>query len=247
MDSSGLLGFDRGCIAVSSKAEVDSVEGVEENLEFYREKGFDFVPIPSEGLYYCVESNEFKELSSNQVLSKGSGLLDAVGYLEEYPFVLVEADEGFFIITIADLNKRCVREAVYPLIVELERSLSDLIIRRYPDSEAGELIARLGHHTVGYWFKSKLDGVELHVAEYMSLSEMVNVIKDDKALIKECGFSSKNQFSNHFSGLVDLRNKVMHPNRTLFHSQEDVGRFLGRVKRVKEVLENLDCGCSLVN
>ncbi|OUJ18528.1 hypothetical protein AMET1_1447 [Methanonatronarchaeum thermophilum] len=240
---SGFLSVGKGCLALSSKAEVDSVSGVEDNIEYYREKGYDFVPIPSENLYFCVKDEEFKELDSDQVLEVGSGILDAVRYLDRYPFVLIEDVDGFFIITVADLNKRCVREAVYPLIVDLEKKLSNLIVSSYPNPGDNDLIARLGNHTVGYWYKSKLEGVELHIAEYMSLSDMVNVIQNDKELVSQCGFSSKTQFNKHFSGLVDLRNKIMHPNRTLFHSQDDVSKFLGRIERIKTVLGELECGC----
>ncbi|WGI16682.1 hypothetical protein [Methanonatronarchaeum sp. AMET-Sl] len=236
-------GYREGCMAISSKAEVGSVDGVRDNVGYYRDKGYDFVPIPSEGLYFCVEDEEFKELDEEQVLESGNGILDAIQYLDRYPFVLIESGDGFFIITLADLNKRCVREVVYPLVVDLEKRLSELIVMKYSDPDASELIARLGDHTVGHWYKAKLEGVELHVAEYMSLSDMVNVIQGDKELVSECGFSSKTQFRNHFSGLIDLRNKIMHPNRTLFNSKEDVSRFLKRVERINDVLGDLGCGC----
>ena len=99
-------------------------------------------------------------------------------------------DERYGMITLADLNKRRVKEAIYPVVAELENRLSERIESQYPNSE--ELINSTRANTVGRWYKDRTRGLELHISEHTNLVEMQNIINSStKEFRSECGFSSK--------------------------------------------------------
>lgn len=149
-----------------------------------------------------------------------------------------EEAENFQIITYADLNKRGARGMIYHIIAELERQLAARVEAHRPEST--KLFRDIRASTIGHWQKAKIEGVEVHIAEYMNLSEMKTLIAMSSDLLDACGFSSRNQFENKkMSGLVDLRNRVMHPNRTMVHSWDEVEDLAGRIERAEALVERL--------
>jgi hypothetical protein len=163
---------------------------------------------------------------------------------ETYPEIVEEVipyDDGgqYAIITIADLNKRGVKEMIYPVISELSSRLAQQIETEYPDSE--EIFNWIRPETIGRWQQDKLEDIELHISDYLNLIEMQEVIKNsDGEFVTKCGFSSKNQVQKQLGGINKLRNKVMHANRTLVHEQEDIDDILRRIQRAQDIIANLN-------
>lgn len=140
-------------------------------------------------------------------------------------------------ITLADLNKRHAKEMFYSIIAEVESGLSDLIEKEFPEST--ELFKEVSPRTIGRWQKAGLNDVQMHIAEYMTLAEIQKVVAKSDEIRSECGFSSRNKFDEHMSGIVDLRHKVMHSSRTLVHNKKDVKKLVGRLERLEKLLERL--------
>lgn len=147
-------------------------------------------------------------------------------------------DDRYGIITLADLNKRGVKEMIYPVISELSSRLAQQIEAEHPDSQ--EVFNCIRPETVGRWQQDKLDGLELHISDYLNLIEMQEIIKNsDEEFVSKCGFSSKNQVQKQLGGINQLRNKVMHANRTLVHEREDIDDILRRIERAQNIIGDL--------
>lgn len=193
---------------------------------------------------YEVTGNGLERHTSWELsMDPDEGMFGVEEFVDQHPEYIKEVLEWeqeaghFQIITYADLNKRGARGMLYHIVAELERLLAERVEWKYTDST--DLFRDTRASTIGRWQKAKLDGVEVHIAEYMTLAEMKNVIATSNALLEACGFSSRNQFEKQMSGLVDLRNKVMHANRTMVHSRDEVGQLVKRIERAETLVEHL--------
>lgn len=158
----------------------------------------------------------------------------------EYPKSMEwpDYDRRYGIITLADVNKRRTRYSLYPLFSELAGQLAERIESKYPDSS--EIFDSLRAVTVGRWYKERMRGIHLHVTEHMNLVEMKEVIKaSDQNFVEECGFPSKNQVDKRLSSLNQLRNKVMHANRTMIHDRTDLEKMVERIRLGEQVVDGL--------
>lgn len=158
----------------------------------------------------------------------------------EYPGSMEwpDYDRRYGIVTLADVNKRRTRYSLYPLFSELAGQLAERIESEYPDSE--EILDSQRAVTVGRWYKERMQGIHLHVTEHMNLVEMKEVIKaSDQAFVEECGFPSKNQVDKRLSSLNQLRNKVMHANRTMIHDRSDLDKMIERIQLGEAVIDGL--------
>ena len=148
------------------------------------------------------------------------------------------ASERYSILTLADANKRRARELFYRVLSEFEVQLAYLVEQEYPDSES--LFTEAKPEAIGRWQKSKIDELVVHISEHMYLSSLLKVVGKSDNLRESMGYSSRNQFDNDLGGLVDLRNRIMHPTQTLVHDAEDLEKEINRVTRTVEALDNLD-------
>lgn len=226
---------------IGSPASVENLETYEDNLEFYQENNYSYIPMWDDRKYYDAEEGELKDISKDQRIDYDYTARWAVEALTELPFLFFP-DYGHrnsdvsdhLIITAADLNKRVAKEMMYSVLADLENKFAGLIEDEYQDSES--LFSDLSPMTIGRWQKAGIGGVQMHVAEYMTLSEMQKLIAKSNQLRSQLGFDSRNQFDKHMSGIVDLRNRVMHANRTIIESKSDVEQLDDRLSRVEALI-----------
>lgn len=175
--------------------------------------------IKEDNIFFGVEiDKEFPELAQEV-------------FYEEY-------DERYAIITLADLNKRGARESMYSVFAELAQLLGEKIKEYYSDST--DLLDYAKPSTTGLWYKEKMRERELHISEFMTLSELQKALKGtEEDYLESCGFSSKSQVDKQLGGLVDLRNRVMHANRTLIHNRQDLNQTLERMTRAETIISDL--------
>lgn len=148
------------------------------------------------------------------------------------------ASERHWIVTLADANKRRARELFYRVLSEFEVQLAHLVEQEYPDSES--LFTDAKPEAIGRWQKSKIEELVVHISEHMYLSTLLTVVGKSDNLRGRMGYSSRNQFDKDLGGLVDLRNRIMHPTQTLVHDSDDLEKEIGRVNRAVDALDNLD-------
>ncbi|PSQ16652.1 hypothetical protein BRD00_10350 [Halobacteriales archaeon QS_8_69_26] len=148
---------------------------------------------------------------------------------------------GYGIITVSDVNKRPTHEMLYPVIAELAGLIARRIEARY---DSRELFDLLDDRTVGGWVKDERKDVELHVAESMDLGEMARVLRSSPdELAKSCGFRSPEDLDD-LDRIRDLRNRVMHANRSLVRRREDIGTTLETVERAVGLIERANSGAA---
>lgn len=146
--------------------------------------------------------------------------------------------DRYMIITLADLNKRRIREILYVVFAELASSLSNKIEQEYPESE--ELLKHLRADTIGRWKKETLKGLNLHVSEHLNLVDMLQIIQaSDDDFVEKCGFESKNDVQS-LSQINDIRNHVMHANRSLIYERNEIENVLTAVNEARRILDNMN-------
>lgn len=270
---------------MASGSSIEYLDSYEDNVEYYQENNFTYIPMPFEGKFYNIDSDDIEDIQKEQYIKEDATIRQTVKHLTNYPFLLVEhkftlyrRNDGslstsmreqpedteslgipmeafenypdlrqdivdlcnektlFWIITLADVNRRTVKEAFYPVIAELEtRFVSEL---RDSDKNPQEFFPDLSPQTIGRWEKAKHSGMEMDISEYMKLSEMMKIIAKDDSLREKFGYSSRNQFDNGLGGLIDLRNKIMHSSRTLVQNYSDLENLNSRISRAESVIEN---------
>lgn len=147
-------------------------------------------------------------------------------------------EDRYRILTLADVNKRRARELFYRVLSEFEVQLATLVEQEYPDSET--LFSEAKPEAIGRWQKSKLDDLVVHISEHMYLTTLMKIVGKSESLRSRLGYSSRNQFDDDLGGLIELRNRIMHPTQTLVHDVEDLTEAVDRVTRAMDALEKLD-------
>lgn len=145
----------------------------------------------------------------------------------------------FWIITLADVNRRKTKESLYPVIAELESMFAEEIKKEYTGEDQIEVIPNLSSGTIDRWGNARQDGLEMHVSEFMTLSEMLKVVGKNSNILERLGFSSRNKFNEYTGGIINLRNPVMHSSRTLVHNREDLKSTIERINRAKDLIERM--------
>lgn len=147
-------------------------------------------------------------------------------------------DNRYHIITISDLNKRRVKDMLYQIFAELVSTLGKRIEEEYPEPDSILKYVRAG--TIGRWKKEQIRGMNLHIAEYINLIDMINILQaSDRRFVQECGFRSKSDVSS-LSEINEVRNAVMHANRSLIHSRRDISNVLNVVENTEQILSNME-------
>ncbi|MGQ3331218.1 hypothetical protein [Halorubrum sp. FL23] len=242
---------------IASQASIEESNTYADNISFYQEQNYSYIPIPTAGQFYHIDQNQLKEMASDQILPDDAHLVVVMAHLREYPFILLDdhgllsdqsdlaesfgldrsAQDRYDIVTVADLNKRRVKEMLYPAVATFEHTLADLVIQYYPDSDVPEDDVK--EDAFDRWDRAKEGDMETHITEYMSLGDIVTVVRNTEALRTTCDFDSKTQYDNAIGGLVDLRNKVMHPRRILIPDPSHVQKTIERLGRINSLCETL--------
>ena len=144
----------------------------------------------------------------------------------------------YHIITLADVNRRPVRDMLYKVFSELSSQLSKKIENNFPDSES--IFKHMRPVTIGYWWKDQTEGLQIHIAEHMNLIEMKQVIQaSDIDFVKSCGFSSKGEVDD-LNLINNVRNKVMHANHSLIYNRRDIQEIIDAVYSAQNIISNID-------
>lgn len=154
---------------------------------------------------------------------------------EQHPDIVDDiAGSRYRFVDMADLNRRETREALYPIVAELESEIADAI--REAVDEPEELYHNAPDHVVGRREKDKLNDLGLHTAEYLNLGDMIGFLKGRQNLLENFGFESPNEADDRLGSINRLRDSVMHSNRTLIRSQSDVEKALERVNDSQRII-----------
>lgn len=211
-----------------ARRDVTDGDVPEEIRDEFVENDFDFGPLrPYDSQeYYDVEENQIKSLDEEQYVHYDEPMLHCLNILTEYPLAIVTHpdNDNYGIVMPADFNSRIAKEYLYPLFAEAARSVSDLIEARYDSIDLIPIYLsnRNNGEAANRWARAREDNVELHIAEFMNLTDLKVVMTERTELREEIDLTSKTQCRDMFDDVARFRDKVMHANRTMVDSQEDI-------------------------
>jgi len=234
-----------------SQGDVTDRDVPEEIRKEFVEQDYDYGPLRPYDTqqYYDVEEDQVKALSDEQYVDYNEPMLHCLNILTDYPLAIVTHpdDDNYGIVMPADFNSRVVKEYLYPFFAEAARSVSDLIEARYDTIELLPIYLsnRNNGEAANRWAQARENNVELHIAEFMNLTDLKVIMTEVTELREEINLTSKTQCRNKFDDVSRFRNKVMHANRTIVHNQEDIQKLAASIdatayltSRCQAVLDN---------
>ena len=170
-------------------------------------------------------------------------LLEAMA---EFPARIVTKERGaihesYGILTLSDLNKHALRVLIYEILAEFEMVLADLVratwgdaidwVRRLPEDAQARIL--------GYWYISKLDGVDTGPVTGATLSELLRAVGSNREARQKLGFRSRNEWDEQTGRLPQLRNRVMHPVRPLLLNSDDCRQLKNELRVAMELTQKI--------
>lgn len=230
--------------SVAADARVETRDTFREAISDFKAQKYTYMPLPESDEFYHINEDWFGDIRTEQWIEPNLHLMDVFALLQDNPFLLVRdwaaiggSEYGF--VNRSNINERVCREMIFPLIAEFERMIAKRIKSNF---DSRELFPKLSDRTVGGWVKDEQQDVEVHIAESMDLGDMSNVLhKSEKRLAKSCGFESKDELDD-IDGIRELRNKVMHANRSLARSTEDIRDIIENIERTQELIKKANSG-----
>jgi len=173
---------------------------------------------------FCKDLME--NLDSGDCVSPDTTIESVLDLLSDKAFLSVTEEKRLLgIITRAYLNKRAVCILLYAALCELESPLVDLIKSNFPKSEylKGILSEDRAKEMLYHYWIARMGNTEVSIEEHLRMGDVVNIIQKSKNrnILEALGYQLPKQ-SKELSSLVDLRNRVMHPERTLVRDQKSV-------------------------
>jgi hypothetical protein len=140
-------------------------------------------------------------------------------------------------VTTADLNTRTAKEYLFTYYAETAKAVSDLIKAEYDIDELQEVYAdvRSGGGAIDQWHNAVKENVDLHPVEFMSIADLKEIVRNNESFLEVLDFPSKTQCKKAFDTVEKYRNKVMHGNRSVISSEEDV----------EKLVESLEIACDI--
>lgn len=156
-------------------------------------------------------------------------------------FFLGDQNAVVGLISIANLNCRQVALFVLGLLVELEVRLGDVILEEVGDGlldwTRERLDRRRSDEIESRYLHDQERGVDAAPIEYLYLSDLARLAVDI-GMHRRIGMT-KRAFKSTMGSLVELRNRVAHPTRSLVDTQHSVQTLWRRIDRAEEVLFGL--------
>jgi len=192
--------------------------------------------------YYDLEADQVRPVDNDQYVRYQNVMLHVINILTEFPFALVTHPDRdcWRIVTPADLNTRVAREFLFNYYAEATMAVSEVIKEEYTANEMPEVYegARPNGEAIDRWRRAVSQSMDLHPIEFMSLADMKEIVRDSRALLEKLDFSSKTQCKNTFDKVEKYRNKVMHGNRSVITTKDEVEELIRSLKESCELARN---------
>ena len=211
-----------------AQREIQSGNVPEEIRGEFIENDFDYAPIRpyNSQRYYDVSAQEFREFEQEQYIGHSETMLKCLNVLTEYPLAIVTHSDRdcYGIVTPSNFNKRIAKEYLYTFFAATAQSISHVIESRYNTEEVlpTYLSNRNNGEAANRWAEARENNVELHVAEFMNLTDLKVIVTEIEELRENMGFDSKTQCRQSFDAVSKFRDKVMHANRTMMSEPDDI-------------------------
>ena len=242
-----------------SKSEIHCVnydDPKDEVLKRMKEKRFDVLPIKEpnknnsniiiKNYYKTNEWGDFSDITKypityNDLISVNTDIKDLVKSFiaEKRNFFFISKDLNVVgLITISDLNHPQFKTYLFSLLIELEIILLNLIKEIYLEEELKSRDYGEDGKKIKERFElAKKKDVDVHFAEYLYLSHLIELIEKNSNLNMKLGYIDK-EFEE-FKNLASLRNKIAHPGHRLVTSSSSIKTLNKRISLIKESIFRL--------
>lgn len=247
-----VVDVDAAVVGISRLRWVSVEDGTPEDTarELMESRRFDVLPISLNDnyrAYFTTESwGDYSSISKRNILHS-----DVIHYstpLREVVRRFAKEDRSFFfledegeiagLISVANFNCRQVKLFVLGLLIELEvrlgRAVQESLGSRFEAALTKACGPTSSREIMAQFAKDRTKGLDAPLIEYIYLSDLVRLAVVAK-LHRQLGYSKK-KFERTTGALVDLRNRVAHPNRSLIDPQHSVTRLWTRIDRAEELL-----------
>jgi hypothetical protein len=113
--------------------------------------------------------------------------------------------------------------------------LSGRIKAEHPNST--HLESEVGGTAQRKWNEAKNEGVDMHISEFLGTKDLVTATGLSQAGLQVLGFSSQGDAEDWAESLNDWRTRVMHPNKTLIRSEDDIVELYDILEKIEKVIE----------
>ncbi|MFC7072540.1 hypothetical protein ACFQJ7_14085 [Halovenus rubra] len=232
-----------------AKTDVEHTEQRRRERQRFLSKSYDYVPVRPYDLreYLDVADDTVNQVDRAQHVSYESTVLRCLNVLTEYPFVIVTHPDTacYRFMTLADLNSRVAKQRLYPYFAKVANSVSRFLESEFGSAELAEVYAdnRNTTRAIKRWREEQDANTELHLSEFMNLTDLKVVVTNISRLRTGLGFTSKNSCRDCFDSIARYRNNVMHANRSLVHQTEDATALAAAIERATKLAA--DCNALL--
>lgn len=258
-----VVDIDAAVVGISSTrwTSIPCSEATPEHAaELMGKNRFDLLPIETEGgIKEYFQTQKWGDFSSasrrsigyNDVIPCSTPLRNVIQAFaaDSRTFYFLASDRSISgLISVVNLNCRQVKVYLFSLLCELEIQLGTLINRELTNNggNESELLEMTfgGNENPKYreikerYESDKAKGVEVPLVEYLYLPDLFKVIHK-KRLFGAFRLESAGQFDDAFNPLVELRNNVNHPNRSLISDPASCKRLWARINQIESALFDL--------
>lgn len=185
-----------------------------------------------------------EEIHADQLVSADAPVSRALKWLMEAPCLFVldgRQITGFFLE--ADLNKQPARTYFYLLVASLEAGLAQRI-RAWAAGDEARLLEvmppRMRKRILGARAEARSEDVDADVVAFFLFSDILRVVGSVPEIRSQLGAPSPRQWHRQTSGLVSLRNAVMHPTRDLVGRERPLARLVELDTLLRNLLRRLE-------
>ncbi|SFR98139.1 hypothetical protein SAMN05216559_1979 [Halomicrobium zhouii] len=160
---------------------------------------------------------------------------------QEYPEaaddLLSTYPNRFGLVTISDINKKRTKDALFPYFALFAGELAELIKEEYPKS--ANLASAITGIAVKNWRENKGTETEVHISEFLGLSDMADIISNSNRLLSATGFQLEEEFRETMDNIREFRNRVMHANKTLVHNRDELTQLVESLNEIQGIIDSL--------
>lgn len=222
-------------IMLANRFDVLPIEGPSSVREYFRTTVW--------GKYDSIERHA---ISHRDLVALTTSVREVIrGFVaDSREFYFLTADRRLVgLVSLVSLNSRPVKVWLFGLLSELEAELGAFLMARV--SEAQLLSAELGPGTSkrGGEIRARYDadrakGVDAALVEYLYLSDLINFVARRK-LFDRLGYRSRAAFEKHFNPMIELRNSVAHPLRSLIADRGSCAKLWTTLDHIEQALFHL--------
>jgi len=183
-------------------------------------------------------TSSVRPLTSKLIVSADTTFPELLGVIQQNRFAFVNSSNDIVgLVTLADFNKRPVRILLFGLMMELELQMLKCVKSKLSGEEARSVLDGDAIQVNDAYAQSKKDGVDVSWYDNLDLHRIMELFEGSARLRSLLKCTDAGQVRGEFGFLVDLRNRICHPENVLVR---DAGELAYQWDRLTGAIQLLD-------